>query len=54
MPVSAINLIGEIKRMLKEDNPDAQARQKLQNILSKITENDNDILFVGKFKKAIG
>ena len=48
----AFKLMDEIKQILKENNPDAQTRQKLEKILSQLHENDNDVVFVGKLKQA--
>jgi hypothetical protein len=47
----AFNLINEITQILKEDEIDSQMKQKLNEILGQIQENDNDVLFIGKLKK---
>jgi len=46
----AFKLIDEINQILKEKKTDIQARLKLENIVSRLHENDNDVLFVGKLK----
>jgi len=48
----AFKLMDEIKQILKENNLDAQTRQKLEKIFSQLHENDNDVVFVGKLKQA--
>ena len=47
----AFKLMDEIKQILKENNLDAQTRQKLEKIFSQLHENDNDVVFVGKLKQ---
>ena len=47
----AFKLMNEIKRILNENKPDAQTKQKLEKTLSQLHENDNDVLFVGKLKQ---
>ncbi len=47
---SAFELIDEIKQILQESKIDKPMKQKLENILNQLHENDNDILFIGKLK----
>ncbi len=44
----AFKLMEEINKILKENKPDIDAKRKLQNILSQLHENNNDVMFVGR------
>lgn len=48
----AIKLIEDVKKILEKSDTDPQTKQKLKEILSRVHENDNDVVFVGKLKQA--
>lgn len=49
----AITVIDEMKKALKKNQLGEQQKQKLQGILSRLHENDNDVVFVGHLKDNI-
>lgn len=49
----AFTLMEEIKQILTDNKPDAQTREKLEKMLSRLHENDNDVVFVGKLKQEV-
>jgi len=47
--IPALKVITYINETLRSNKLDTKLAQKLKDILSKLDENDNDILFIGKF-----
>lgn len=48
----AIKLIEDVKKILEKSDTDPETKQKLKEILSRVHENDNDVVFVGKLKQS--
>jgi hypothetical protein len=50
--VPAIKVIENINEALKGNNTDINSKQKLEDILNRLSEGDNDVVFVGRLKQA--
>ena len=50
--VPAIKVIENINEVLNGNNTDIKSKQKLEDILNRLSEGDNDVVFVGRLKQA--
>lgn len=49
---TALKLIEDVKKNLEKSSTDPQTKLKLEGILSRVNDNDNDIVFLGNLKQA--